>query len=109
MSVSLIEVEKYSWLHNHRRTEAMVSEKVACCLSYQAAQRWYACPVENRRCASRVTMAYSTTRQGVVRAMAWSDHCRSVSMPRWARASSNVTSICQRWTKHSRIKEGVAC
>jgi len=28
MSVSFDEVEKYSWLQHHRRTEAMVSEKV---------------------------------------------------------------------------------
>jgi hypothetical protein len=39
MFTSLFEIEKYAWLHNSRRTAAMVSENVACGLQYQAAQR----------------------------------------------------------------------
>ncbi|WP_269635759.1 hypothetical protein [Polaromonas glacialis] len=39
MSASLCEVEKYAWHRNSRRTAAMVSEKLACGLGYQAAQR----------------------------------------------------------------------
>src|SRR5262249_16025994 len=45
----------------------------------------------------------------VVRAIAWSDHWRWVSSPRWARLSSDVTSSDQRMTTHSRICSGVAC
>ena len=40
----------------------------------------------------------SPSKQGVVRAMARSDHWRWVSTPRWSRTSRKVTSTCQRWT-----------
>jgi hypothetical protein len=73
-SGSYNEVEKYSWLHNQRRTDAIVSEKVACGLGYQAAPRTESCHVANSGCASNVTMEYSPNRQGVVRAIALSDH-----------------------------------
>lgn len=79
MSASLGEVQKYAWLHNHWRTDAMVSETVACGLAYPAVRHRYTCPVKNRCCASKGTMVYSPNRQGVVRAMAWSDHGRWVS------------------------------
>src|SRR5664279_1135698 len=46
------------------------------------------------------------SRAGVVRAMAKSFHCRWVSMPRWARHSSKVTSSCQRCTNQARICAG---
>jgi hypothetical protein len=42
-----------------------------------------------------VTIENRASRQGVVRAMALSDHCRCVSTPRWARASWKVTSTVQ--------------
>src|SRR4051794_14722404 len=45
--------------------------------------------------ASSVTIENSASRQGVVRAIALSDHCRCVSTPRCARASWKVTSTCQ--------------
>ena len=61
------------------------------------------------RRATRVTIENRASRTGVVRAMAWSDHCRWVSTPRCARASSHVTSTDQRLTTHARMCAGVAC
>ena len=40
--------------------------------------------------------------------MAWSDHWRWVSSPRWARASSKVTSTAHRLTTQGRLSTGVA-
>ena len=40
-------------------------------------------------------------------AIAWSDHWRWVSSPRWARTSSKVISTAQRTTTHSRLGTGV--
>ena len=45
---------------------------------------------------------------GVVRAMAWSDHCRWVSTPRWARTSSKVTFTGQRGANQVKIALGSA-
>jgi hypothetical protein len=58
-------------------------------------------------CAANATKEYSPKSAGVVRPMAQSFHCPCVSMPRWARASSKVTSIRQRRTNHSIICCGV--
>ena len=71
-------------------------EKVACGLAYQALLRRQSCALRNRCCASRVTMECKPNKQGVVRAMALSGHCHSVSMPRWARASSKRTEKPER-------------
>ena len=60
----------------------------------------------SRRAASRVTIENSPSRQGVVRAIAWSDHWRWVSTPRWSRTSRKVTSTCQRWTNQRTICSG---
>src|SRR5512135_3157927 len=56
----------------------------------------------------RLTRENTPMSTGVVRAMALSTHCRWVSTPRWARASSKVTSTCQRWTNHPKIASGAA-
>ena len=86
----------------------MVSEKVAMSLAYQAAWRIAIGCCSSRYFAASVTIEYSARIAGVVRAMAGADHCRCVSMPRWARASSNVTSICHRRTNQARICSGSA-
>ena len=65
------------------------------------------CPANNALAAS-VTIEYSPSSAGVVRAIAGADHCRCVSIPRWARASSNVTSICQRGMNQASICSGPA-
>ena len=57
-----------------------------------------------RRAGSRSRTGAS--RQGVVRAMARSDHWRWVSTPRWSRTSRKVTSTCQRWTNQRTICSG---
>ena len=44
----------------------------------------------------------------MVRGMAWSDQCRWVATPRWARASSPVTSTDQRMTTPCRSCLGLA-
>src|SRR5262249_58787785 len=94
--------------HNQRGTKAVVSEKVARCLAYHASRRaGNPCSLSSRA-ANKLTNAYSPHKQGVVRAMAFSDHCRCVSMPRCARASSKVTSICHLRTNHARLCCGVA-
>src|SRR3954470_4406178 len=89
-----------------RRTAARVSEKVGRFLWYQAVaetrkQAWWPTWVP-----SRVTMENSPSRQGVVRAIAWSDHCRWLSTPRWSRTSRKVTSTCQRCTNQRTICTG---
>src|SRR4051794_33723801 len=75
----------------------------ASAFGYQAAARiaigddsWRARPIS-------ATSEYSPSRQGVWRSIAVSDHCRCVSTPRWARASSKVTSIGHRLTNSAGI------
>jgi hypothetical protein len=53
--------------------------------------------------ANNVTTEYRPNKAGVVQAIAFSDYWRWVSMPRCARACSNVTSTCNRCTHHWRI------
>ena len=100
------EIEQYWWHHNGRRTQAMASEKVGCGLAYPALVRPQVAAASTKRCAARDTNEYKPIKRGVVRAMAWSDHCRWVSTPRCKRASSNWTSSCQRSTNESRIWVG---
>src|SRR5215212_8431623 len=95
------------WSHQIcRRTAARVSEKVGRFLWYQAVaetrkQAWWPTWVP-----SRATMENSPSRQGVVRAIALSDHCRWLSTPRWSRTSRKVTSTCQRCTNQRTICTG---
>src|SRR5919202_2029648 len=63
---------RQSW----RRTAARVSAKVGRRLRYQAAAETWSRAWRLRRAASRVTTENRPSRQGVVRAMALSDHCR---------------------------------
>ena len=62
----------------------------------------------NRAVAQRVFMEYMPSKTGLVRRIAWSDHCRWVSTPRWARQSWKVTLTCQRLTNHPRMSMGSA-
>src|ERR687894_2028044 len=71
-----------------RRTAARVSEKVGCSLRYQAVAETRRRAWRSSRVASRATIENSANRQGVVRAIALSDHCRWVSTPRWSRTSA---------------------
>ena len=91
---------------NCRRTAARVSAKVGRGLRYQASVRTAERARRSRRAASSVTIENSASRQGVVRAMARSDHWRWVSTPRWSRTSRKVTSTCQRWTNQRTICSG---
>src|SRR5215213_5402621 len=59
-----------------RRTAARVSEKVGRLLRYQAASETRRRAWWPRRVASSMTTENSPSRQGVVRAMDWSDHWR---------------------------------
>jgi hypothetical protein len=63
--------------------------KVGFGLAYHAAVVTRGRSRVGRRLASSVTIENSASRQGVVRAMALSDHCRCVSTPRCARASQD--------------------
>lgn len=90
-------------LHNERRTKAMVSENVGLSLAYYAA-----CGVNRLSCgtyglAINATIEYSARITGVVHAIARSEHCRCVSVPRCARASSKVTSTYQPRMNWARI------
>ncbi len=89
-----------------RRTVARLSAKVGRCLWYQALAETRSWARLLRRDASRATTENRPSRQGVVRAMALSDHCRWVSTPRWSRTSRKVTSSCQRWTNQRTICSG---
>src|SRR3954469_16062387 len=73
-----------------RRTAASVSLKVGRRLRYQAALITAPRAFGLSCAASKVTRENSPSRQGVVRAMARSDHWRWVSTPRCARVSWNV-------------------
>src|SRR5262249_40030941 len=91
-----------------RRTKAKHSAKVGSALRYQAGtgtgmgSSWLNCR------ARAVTSENSANKTGVVRAIACADHGRWVSTPRWARASSKVTSTDARLTTHAKIGSGVA-
>ena len=89
------------------RTQASASEKVGFVLRYQAVCRTRQAVFSLRVCANSVTRANKANTKGVLRAMAWSFHCRWVSIPRWARASSKVVSTVQRWMKKVSICWGV--
>src|SRR3954463_2825881 len=89
-----------------RRTAASVSAKVGLFLRYQAAVATARRAWRLSRAARSVTRENSPSKQGVVRAMARSDHWRWVSTPRWSRTSRKVTSTCQRWTNQVRICNG---
>src|SRR4051812_48070175 len=89
-----------------RRTAASVSAKVGLFLRYQAAVATTRRAWRLSRAARSVTRENSPSKQGVVRAMARSDHWRWVSTPRWSRTSRKVTSTCQRWTNQVRICNG---
>src|SRR4029434_10950128 len=104
-----VEFTEYRARQRYRRTKARQSENVAAPLWYQAVTGTGICPPPLNCRASTVTNENRANRLGVVRAIAWSDHWRWVSSPRWARLSSNVTSRDQRMTTHSRICSGVAC
>lgn len=88
---------------SERRTAARASLTVIVRLSYQAAHRGRA---KRRRAGSsvqRLTSENSPSRAGVVRAIALSDHCRCVSIPRCRRASAKVPSVLQRRTNQRTI------
>ena len=89
------DVEKACAIQSWRRTAASASEKVTAGLAYQAARLGRTRPRAARSLAQSVTRENKASRQGVVRAMARSDHWRCVSTPRWRRTSANVTSTDQ--------------
>src|SRR3954464_4644467 len=89
-----------------RRTAASVSAKVGLFLRYQAAVATARRAWRLSRAAMSVIRENSPSKQGVVRAIALSDHWRWVSTPRWSRTSRKVTSTCQRWTNQVRICNG---
>src|SRR5215213_3254074 len=70
---------------NWRRTAARVSAKVGRSLRYQAVAETRRRAWRSSRVASKATIENSASRQGVVRAIALSDHWRWVSTPRWSR------------------------
>src|SRR6516162_7548631 len=103
-----VEFTEYRARQRYWRTKARQSENVAAPLWYQAVTGTGIGPPPLNCRARMVTRENRAHRMGVVRAIAWSDHWRWVSRPRWARLSSNVTSSDQRMTTHSRICSGVA-
>src|SRR6266511_2851998 len=107
-SASGVEFTKYRARQRCRRTSAKQSENVGSALWYQAVTGTGIRPSWLNCRASMVTSENNANRTGVVRAIAWSDHWRWVSSPRWARLSSKVTSTDQRLTPHSRIGLEVA-
>src|SRR5262249_53685666 len=72
------------------------------------AHRYRALPVATQLPGQHGDERKQGQQDGGVRALAWSDHWRWVSSPRWARLSANVTSSDQRMTTHSRSCAGVA-
>src|SRR5664279_4123085 len=86
----------------------MASLKVRTAFGYHAAVFGFIFRDLERSCVQRVTMENRPSKTGVVRRIALSDHWRWVSMPRWARVSSKVTSTCQRLTNQARISRGRA-
>src|SRR5918911_1998889 len=108
VSVASADSRKVWQVHSSRRTKASASAKVKWSFRDQAGSGTVTRDRLRRCSASSVTKENRPSRAGVVRAMARSDHWRWVSRPRWRRASSKVTSSCQRWTNQARIWSGVA-
>ena len=75
-------MKKFVGRQIRRRTKAMASEEVGWLLTYQAACRTGKVPRRAKRWASRMTIENKPNNTGVVRAIAQSDHCRWVSIPR---------------------------
>ena len=71
------DIEKWQLLHKWRLTSAILSEKVALCLAYQAAVHTGQALVSIKRAAGNVTTEQSAKSVGVLRAISLSDHCRS--------------------------------
>src|SRR5829696_8503367 len=99
MSACLAEVEESCATHRWRRTAASAPEKVTSRLGYHAPVRGRTKPRAHRSLAHSVTSENKASRDGVVRAMARSDHWRWLSTPRWRRTPAKVTSTDQRRTK----------
>ncbi len=91
-----------------QRTAARASEKVTSGLAYHAARLGWTRPRAARSLAQSVTSESRASKQGVVRAMARSDHWRCVSTPRCRRTSAKVTSTDQRRTNSCRMATGSA-
>ncbi len=92
-------VEKVCRCQRWRRTAAMQSLKVGVDFAYQAAWWIRSSPCIVSPWDASVTTEKRPSRQGVVRAIARSDHWRWLSTPRCRRTSVKVTSTCQRRTK----------
>src|ERR1700727_1067208 len=93
-----------------RLTKARMSEKVASdFLLYQAVDKignvWFF----SISIANKHTRENSAINKGEVRGIDLSDHCRCVSIPIFARASKNVTSMFQRRTNQLMICSGANC
>src|SRR5260221_5085734 len=65
-----------------KRTVARTSEKVACLLCNQAVCRTGISPLGDSSFPQSVTKLDRANKQGVLRSIAGSDHCRCVSMPK---------------------------
>ena len=74
MSLSGVDVEKYSVSHRCCRTAAKASLNVACSLAYQALLLTAKPPSRYRSWANSDTSEYSPNRHGVIRSTAMSDH-----------------------------------
>ena len=91
---------------NCRQTKARQSENVGTSSWYQAIIRPETCPLWGNGKAGTVTSENNIQSTGVGWAMAWSDEGHEVSNPRWARASSSVTSLDHRMTTSAGITPG---
>ncbi len=107
MSSSAADIEKLLPVHNRCLTEAIASEKVGHCLSYQAALLTSNFPFACKRSASKATSENRASNTGVVRAMALWDHCLWVSTPKCALTSCKVTSMAHLLTKSVTICRAV--
>src|SRR3990167_5431740 len=93
-----------------RLTNAIISEKVASpFLLSQAVDKTGNDFVFNISLANKQMSENNAMSDGVVLAMALSDHCRCVSNPKRARISSKVTSMFQRRTNQLIICSGANC
>ena len=110
LSPACRDMEKSGGHQSTRRTAAIASLNVGCCLRYQAVVFGPGVVAASRTkpSAHTVTRENNPSKAGVVRKMARSDHCRYVSTPRWARTSWKVVSTRQRETKKPSIVAGSA-
>src|SRR3990167_8271556 len=93
-----------------RLTNAIISENVASpFLLYQAVDKIGNGFVFSISLANKQMSENNAISDGVILAIALSDHCRCVSNPKCARVSSKVTSMLQRRTNQLIICSGANC